>query len=407
MVQQWEEPFWYSSVYNLLPEVRGEMSFPEKVEIYDLTLDEDGEGMAGAYLTEDEKLSLARLLDDIGVHRIAVLGFPSPISKKEVAAAKKITHMGLKAKFQTLATSKNDVESAIEVGVWGVILRCPTSNLYSLEIEPIEKRISNFVQLARFARGKGLHIGMMAQDITRADPQTTKEIITSIHNQLGLDELCITDSQGMANPFAFSYLVKKIKTWIDVPLAVHCHNHLGLGVANACAAVAAGAQVVHTTVNGLGHFAGMPPLEEVAIALRIGFGIDLGIKYERLYELSKTVEKFTGVKMHPHKPVVGDMVFSRSEEGKHIQELMDSTKAGLLKAYFPYLPEFVGNRSRVVMAEKTTRLAVEFNLAVLGIKATDKQVEEIHRRVKNMAMKERRVISEEEFKKISEEVVRS
>ncbi len=406
MNQKWEEPFWYSGVYNFLPEVRREMTFPKKVEICDLTLDEDGEGMAGAYMTEDEKVSLATLLDEIGIHRIGVLGFPSPISKEEVAATKKIMSKGLRAKFQSLATTKDDVDSAIEAGVGGIILRKPCSDLYTPKPEPTEKKINDFVALAGYAKSKGLHIGMMAQDITRADPATTQEMICSIHKQVGLDELCVTDSQGVANPFGMSYLIRKIKTWADVPLSVHCHNHLGMGVANACAAVASGAQIVHTTVNGVGHFAGMPPLEEVAIALRVGFGIDLGIRYDRLYELSKTVEKYTGVKMQPHKPVVGDMMFSRSEERKDIQEMMDHMKSGLLKAYLPYLPEFVGNRLRVVMAEKTTRLAVEFNLAEMGIKATEQQIDEIHRQVKMLAMKERRIVPEEEFKVIAGEVVR-
>ena len=88
MVDQPEGPFWYWGVYNLLPEVRGETTFPERVEICDLTLDEDGEGMAGAYMTEEDKLSLAEMLDEIGIHRIGVLGFPSPISREEVAATK-------------------------------------------------------------------------------------------------------------------------------------------------------------------------------------------------------------------------------------------------------------------------------------------------------------------------------
>jgi len=400
-----EEPFWYPGVYNLMPEVTRGMEFPKKVEILDLTLDENGEGMAGAYMTEEEKLTVARMLDEMGIHRIGVLGFPSPISREEVIAARKITHAGLKTKFQTLATSKDDVDSAIEAGVWGVVLRCPMSDLYAPKVVPVDQRISDFIRLANYSRGNGLHIGMMAQDITRADPAITHRIITSVQKEVGLDELCVTDSQGMGHPFALAYLIKKVRTWVDVPLAVHCHNHLGLGVANACAAVTAGAEIVHTTVNGVGHFAGMPPLEEVAIALRIGFGIDLGIKYERLYELSKTVEKFTKVKMHPHKPVVGEMMFSRSEERKDIQELMERRKDGSLKGFFPYLPEFVGNRSRVVMAEKVTRLAIEFNLAEMGVKTTDKEMDEIHRRVRQVAMKERRIIPEEELKKIAGEVV--
>ena len=106
MSQSIEETFWYTGVYNLIPEVTGGMEFPQKVEILDLTLDENGEGMAGAYMTEEEKLTVARMLNQMGIHRIGVLGFPSPISREEVAAARKITHAGLKTKFQTLATSK-------------------------------------------------------------------------------------------------------------------------------------------------------------------------------------------------------------------------------------------------------------------------------------------------------------
>ena len=260
MDQKWEEPFWYSGVYNFLPEVRREMTFPKKVEICDLTLDEDGEGMAGAYMTEDEKVSVAKLLDEIGIHRIGVLGFPSPISKEEVAATKKIVSKGLRAKFQSLATTKDDVDSAIEAGVGGIILRKPCSDLYTPKPEPTGKKINDFVTLAGYAKSKGLHIGMMAQDITRADPATTQEMICSIHKQVGLDELCVTDSQGVANPFGMSYLIRKIKTWIDVPLSVHCHNHLGMGVANACAGCCIrGANCSHHCEWG-GSFCGNAPL---------------------------------------------------------------------------------------------------------------------------------------------------
>jgi isopropylmalate/homocitrate/citramalate synthase len=342
----------------------------------------------------------------MGIQRIGVLGFPSPILKEEVAAARKITHAGLKAKFQTLATSKEDVDCAIEAGVWSVVLRCPMSDLYAPKVVPVDQRITDFIRLANFSRSNGLHVGMMAQDITRADPAITHKIITSVQKEFALDELCVTDSQGMGHPFALAYLIKKVRSWVPVPLAVHCHNHLGMGVANACAAVTAGASIVHTTVNGVGHFAGMPPLEEVAVALKVGFGVDIGIRFDRLVPLSKTVEQFTGMKMHPHKPVVGELMFSRSEEKKDVQELIDRRREGSLKGFFPYLPEFVGNRSKVVMAEKATRLAVEFNLAELGVKATDKETDEIHRRVKQAAMKERRIIPEDELKKIAGEVLR-
>jgi isopropylmalate/homocitrate/citramalate synthase len=394
-------PYWHLPTCNTLPEFQAMMTLPECVELCDLTLDENGEGMAGVYMTEAEKVSLAKLLDEIGIQRIGVLGYPSPIRKQEVLAAKEITQLGLKAKCQTLVSSKEDIDCALEAGVWGIIIRKPCSDFYNVIVEPVEKKVEDFIQLATYAREQGAQVGMMAQDITRADLGATEMLICSIQDQFKLDELCVTDSQGLGNPFAFYFLVKRIKTWIDVPIAVHCHNHLGLGVANACAAVAAGAQIVHTTVNGLGHFAGMPPTEEVAVAIAIGYGVSVGIQYERLYELSKMVENYTGVKMHPHKPVTGEMMFSRSEEEKHIQELIDSTRIGVLKDYFPYMPNFVGNKPRVVMGQKVTRLAVEFNLAELGLKASSPQVDEIHMRVKCLAHDERRNVGIEELGEIA------
>ena len=400
-----EETYGYAPILNRLPEVQAPMAFPEKVEICDLTLDENGEGMAGAYMTDEQKITLAQMLDDMGVQRLGVLGYPSPISKEEVEATRKITKMGLKAKCQSLASTKEDVDSALEAEVWGVTIRTPCSDLYTPTVTPIEEKIKNFIELGSYARSHGLYIGMMAQDVSRADPAETEVLLRSIQDQFGLDELCVTDSQGLGNPFSIHYLIKKIKTWMDVPVAVHCHNMLGMGVANACAAAAAGAQIIHTTVNGVGHFSGMPPTEEVAIALKIGYGVDVGIQFERLYELSRTVQEFTRVRVQQHKPVVGELMFSRSEEAKHIQELIDCRELGLRKGFFPYLPEFVGHKARVVMAQKVTRLAVEFNLSELGLSADDAQIDEIHKRVKDLATMETRIVANRELESIANEVI--
>jgi len=96
-----------------------------------------------------------------------------------------------------------------------------------------------------------------------------------------------------------------VKSWVDIPVECHCHNDLGLGTANSIAAVAAGAGVVHTNVNGLGERSGGSATEEVAMALRLLYGLDLGLRYEKLRKLSEIVEKASNVKMPPHKPVVG------------------------------------------------------------------------------------------------------
>ena len=109
--------------------------------------------------------------------------------------------------------------------------------------------------------------------------------------------------------------------------------------------------------------------------------------------------------MQPHKPVTGEMAFSRSEEEKHIQELIDSTAAGVLKDFFPYMPGFVGNQPRVVMGQKVTRLAVEFNIGELGLEATDIQIDAIYSRIRNLAKDERRVVTLDELSAIATEVL--
>ena len=406
MTEPWEHPMYYACPHDYNPEVRAGMQIPEKVEICDLTLDENGEGMVGAYLTRDEKIHLAKMLDDIGIHRIGILGFPAPVSQEEVEIAKEISSLGLRAKLQALVSTKEDIDRALECNVGEVVIRKPVSKLYIHPVDdPKEKKIKDFVALGKYAKENGLRVGHMAQDITRADIETAREIILAIHEQVGLDELCFTDSQGIATPFGTKYLVEQVRSWIDVPIQVHCHNHIGFGLANSCAAVCAGAKVIHTTVCGIGHYAGMAPLEEVVVALKIGFGVDLDIKYERLYELAQFVLASTNVQMQPHKAVVGDQAFVKSEEIKDINALATVTKAGRQKAWFPFLPEFVGNHSKIIMAEKVTREAVVYNLTEFGIEATDKEIEEVLNRVKEITIKQRRVILEYEFKKIVNDVV--
>ena len=106
MTEPWEHPMYYACPHDYNPEVRAGMQIPEKVEICDLTLDENGEGMVGAYLTRDEKIHLAKMLDDIGIHRIGILGFPAPVSQEEVEIAKEISSLGLRAKLQALVSTK-------------------------------------------------------------------------------------------------------------------------------------------------------------------------------------------------------------------------------------------------------------------------------------------------------------
>ena len=407
MEEKYKNPMWISSPYNFMKDVNFNMEFPSNVEILDLTLDEDGEGMSGAHLSLESKIHIARMLDEIGVNRIGVLGFPSALSKDEndrlkdeIEVVKEISKTVHNSKLWTLATTKEDIDRALECKVTGVIVRKFVTDFNDIQPELLTKKISDLTDLCEYAKKGGVRVGVMAQDATRANPKegVLRRMISSVHEKVGLDELCLTDSFGIATPFGMALLVKETLGWIDIPLQVHCHNHLGLGVANACAAVAAGAQVVHTTVNGMGHFAGLTAMEEFCVAIRIGFGIDTNIKYSNLTQLSKLVKKSTGVDVAPHKAIVGDRAFALSEDIAKVQELIDREKVRKPeREYLPFAPEFVGQSVKFVMAQKVSRLAIEQNLSENGLMASEKQMEEIITIVKYMATASNNVINNELF----------
>jgi len=401
MDEKWKHEMFFQSLHNFADEIYSQNLAPREVKIFDLSLDENGEGMAGAYLTEGEKIEIAETLDSAGIQRIGLLGFPEPVARAEVDVAKKIAQMGFNAEMWSLASTYEDVQRAIDCGLKGTVIRCKFSDLYTAVIEPVEKRIEDFVKLAKIAGDNALKVGIMAQDITRTDLLQMDRMLNDINSEVKLDEICLADSQGIGNPLIIRYLVSHVKKIINVPIQVHCHNHVGLGTANACSAVTAGAEVVHTTVNGYGHFAGLSAMEEVAVALKVAFNVDIKIDFSKLYALSKKLQEFTGIYVQPHKAIVGEQAFSRSEEIKHINELVEREKNNDLKGFYPFLPEFVGQQARVVMAEKVTLDAVMWNLKKHGVKISNENIPLLFEKVKDWITENRRAITDDTFEELA------
>lgn len=287
-----------------------------------------------------------------------------------------------------------------------VVLRQYVTHVQDIEPQSNESKAAAFIELGEHAKKKGLRVSMLAQGITRSKVEDIREILTTIHSTVGLDEICLTDTHGVGTPHGFAHLVKLVKSWVPVPLQVHCHDHLGLGVANACFAVSAGASVIHTTVHGMGHLAGLAALEEVAVALTVGYGIDLNINYEGIFELSQTVERFTGIQMPPHKPVVGMRAFVNANDAIYNQMNLERRRAGIPRInILPYVPEWVGNRERVFLGDGLTEEAIRWNLELLGMPANDDQVKEIYARSKAFYQKMDRPASDDEFMEIALKIV--
>jgi len=201
--------------------------------------------------------------------------------------------------------------------------------------------------------------------------------------------------------------VKKIKEKVRKPIEIHCHNTYGLAVANSIAAVEAGAQIVHTTVNGISEDSGAAPLEEVSMATRCLYGIDSKIKLEKLTPLSKLVQERSGVRMPPHKAIVGDGVFT-AESGMVVgwwAHAKSMNKSAL--EISAYTPELVGADIptwQIVVGKKSGRDSIGYKLKELGLSAPEDQYNEILRRVKNAGIERKRALTDEEFEQILQEV---
>jgi isopropylmalate/homocitrate/citramalate synthase len=218
-----------------------------------------------------------------------------------------------------------------------------------------------------------------------------------------MDALVIADTYGVLSPHSAGYWVKEVKKRIDKPLDVHFHNNFGMATANTIAGVVNGADFVNTTVMGLGEEAGNAPLEEVAVALKAQYGIDLGIDYGMLCELSQLVSELSGEKIPPSRPFIGNRIYD-IEAGitAHTYMMVKDTNPTVK---FPVLPEFVGHSPpRIVLGKYSGTVNVELWAERLGFSLTKDETKEVSDRVKKRAIDSKRLLNEDDFSTVVEEI---
>jgi len=352
-----------------------ELKFPEKITIYDTTL-RDGEQTPGVCLGTDEKLEIARKLDELGIHQIES-GFPV-VSKQEKISVKAIADEGLNAEILALCrTKKEDIDVAIDCGVDGVITFMATSDLHlkhKLRLTR-EEALNVCMNSIEYAKDHGLFLAFSAEDATRTDLEFLKQIYRKAEDY-GADRVHIADTVGAISPQGMAYLVRELKKEINADIALHCHNDFGMALCNSIAGLVAGGSAVSTTVNGIGERAGNTSLEELIMTLLIIYGVDLGFNISVLYELSRLVEKHTLMKVPENKPIVGKNVF-RHESGIHVDAVIEEPLT-----YEPFLPEMIGHHRRIVLGKHSGCRAVKAKLEEYGIDVTREELCRIVEEVK-------------------------
>jgi isopropylmalate/homocitrate/citramalate synthase len=398
----WKTDNWFVSPWNYLAEVTKDFTPPEQVKIHDTTL-RDGEQQAGLMFTKEEKLQIAERLSELGVHRIEA-GTPA-VSPEDEAAIREIVKRKLGPQIFVLSRCmEDDIRRAADCGVDGVTVEIPSSeHLIELGYRwSLEKAMDMPIKATKLAHELGLYVAFFTVDASRAQLEWVLRLLEHVAHEGHMDSLCLVDTFGCLTPEAVAYVVKRTKERIHKPLEAHYHNDYGLGVANTIKAVLGGAEVIHTTVNGLGERSGNTPMEETVLALLTLYGIDTGIKYHELRELAKLVERIAGVPMAPNRGFVGDQAF-HVESGIVVDWYRNIGEEADIMA-FPIRYSFVGNEEpEVIIGKKSGKGNVAVLAQRMGIDLSTEEVLEITRRVKAKSYEKKGAINEAEFRRIVEE----
>lgn len=372
-----------------------------RIIIFDTTL-RDGEQAPGCSLNHREKLEIAHALAMLNVDVIEA-GFPIA-SPDDFNAVHTIAENVQGPTIAALArTVEKDIERAGKAIAPALKRRIHTfSSGSDIHLEKILKmtraqNITNSVKAVQFARTFTDDVEYSAQDTTRADRDYLVDLYTAVA-EAGATTLNIPDTVGYAIPEEYGdligYVAKRVKARVPgVIISVHCHNDLGMAVANSLAAVRAGARQVECTINGLGERAGNTSLEEIVMALKTRhayFGMHTGINTREIYPVSRMVSRMTGMTIQRNKAIVGANAFAH-ESGVH--------QDGVLKERTTYeimRPEDIGiDGNDLVLGKHSGRHAFRDKLAKMGMKLTDDEIEKAYHRFIELADKKKNIYDDD------------
>jgi len=382
----------------------------ERVCIFDTTL-RDGEQAPGASMNIDEKVIIARQLEKLGVDIIEA-GFPAA-SEGDFEAVRKVSEQTSDSRVCALArTRKEDVERALKAVEPaknpGIHIFIATSDIHLKDKLKMtrEQALESAVKAITTAKKHLDNIEFSCEDATRSEFNYMVQVISEAL-KAGATTINIPDTVGYALPFEFEKLVRSLKEKIPglakSVLSVHCHDDLGLAVANSIAGIRAGARQVECTINGIGERAGNAALEEIVMAIHTRkdlLNFSTGIATEQIYPASRLVRKITGIQVPPNKAVVGLNAFSH-EAGIH--------QAGVLENPLTYeimTPTAVGIPSnRLVMGKHSGRHAFRQRLEELGFELSDDELDKAFKSFKELADKKKEIFDEDLETLVMDEII--
>lgn len=399
----WITDRWFSSPWNYLPEATGEMNLPETLKVHDVTL-RDGEQQAGVEFTADEKLRIAELLDNAGIHRIEA-GLPA-VSPADEEAVRRIAAAGFDSEIYAFSRCMvDDVKLAIDCGATGVVMEVPSSH-HLIEKGyrwPVERAIDLSIEATNFAHEHGLKVTFFPIDATRADIGEYLDMMERVATDGYVDAVALVDTFGVLSPHAVAYFVRQTRDRLGVPMETHFHMDFGMGVANTILAVTEGVEVIQTTVTGLGERSGNTPTEETILALLTMYGLDTGIKTEHFTDISRQVLEMAGVVQPGNRPVVGDRLFN--VESGIIATWVRNVGDEVIEA-FPFRPELVGQAAPEIVLGKGSGVdSIRVWLERNDLSASEDEILEILGIVKAKSLQKKALLTDDEFVECARKVI--
>ncbi|CFY01610.1 Homocitrate synthase NifV-type [Syntrophomonas zehnderi OL-4] len=371
-----------------------------KVFIVDTTL-RDGEQTAGVVFSNEEKIQIARYLDQIGVDQIEV-GIPV-MGGDEKKCIQEIAGMGLNSSIMAWNRAViSDIKASLECNVDAVAISISTSDIHiehklQTTREDVLRRMSDAV---KFAKDQNLYVSVNAEDASRSDIEYLTEFAL-IAKHAGANRLRFCDTVGTLDPLTTFRYVKTLRDAVGLDIEMHTHNDFGMATANSLAGVYAGANHVGVTVNGLGERAGNSCLQEVIMGLKYLMGINVGYNTTIFREVAQYVAEASGRALPVSKPIVGSNIFAH-ESGIHGD--------GVLKnplTYEVFKPEEVGLERQIIIGKHSGSASIRSKFREYMITLSDQEAADILALVRQMSIDKKRSLFDKELMYIYEEYIQA
>ncbi len=364
-----------SGVYNAQP--RSALA-GRRIHILDSTLRE-GEQGAGVSFTTRQRLQIAWMLDYFGVDAIEI----SPVvSESHMESCREMVRAGLGAQIVAHGRAlKQDIDLMIKCGAsYGAIYHS-VSDIhlrYKLKVG-FEEAVRRGVEAVEYAKAHGLKIRFTLEDASRTSPDRLVSYARAVV-EAGADRLSVPDTVGVMTPGGMYRLVSVVRGAVDVPIDVHCHNDMGLSLANALAGLEAGADQVHVTVGGIGERSGITDLAQLVVSLSVIYGAQMSVRINMLKDLYDLVFGYLGFRPYPFMPILGENAY-KHKAGTHIAAVLRNPAA-----YEVVPPRLVGARRKLVFGELLGKNGAAFFLKLMGLEPTEESARAFADSIKRLQM---------------------